>query len=169
LEVEHAIEQHVRCPRLARSSCRQIECKIASIPIEHARIPYGRLRITFPERPADAIYELEATARLADPYGMTATLQHHLWSHVLSGESSSLAENLLPTVAELAGVPADVLVAASTLDLDSPPDEADVTSMMARMIRLAATAAASDKHISVDELRRLIRGASRFGTAGLQQ
>jgi hypothetical protein len=104
------------------------------VQLLQGRVPNGSIQVTFPAQPASNIYELEAIAKITDTNGVIGRVRHHLWSHVLAGEAESLVKGLLPAVAELAGVSANDLVTASTIDNPSPPDDTDSTSRVARMV-----------------------------------
>ena len=128
-------------------------------------VPMGRIQVTFPEQPANAIYELVAIVKMTDTLGTTGEEKHRVWSHVLSDEvENEIVESLLPTVATLAGVSADELVEASNLDVQAEdyPHIENSRFVVARMLRLVAMRAAADKRITVAELHSLIRGAKLF-------
>ena len=117
------------------------------------RNPNGQIKVNFPEQSANTIYELIATAKMTDTYGMIGETQHRVWSHALSGETEArLAEAVLPAAAGLAGVSSNDLMAAS--QLEKPRREGfvdDSRSRRARLVRLFAMRAAEDKHINVAE------------------
>jgi hypothetical protein len=126
------------------------------------------LKITFPEEPENALFELIVTARMKDTLGNTSEVQHTLWSHALvDRDENKLVGYIIPTVAVLAGVSPDDLLAAGRLDLQAdesgrtPPDS---KYTVAQMLRLIAMQAAEDGRISVSELASLIRGARLFGS-----
>ncbi|MGH9960486.1 MAG: calcium-binding protein [Pyrinomonadaceae bacterium] len=127
------------------------------------------IEVTFPAKPANNIYELEATAQITDTYGITNIVRHRFWSHALTGDAEQLEENVLPTVAELASESPDEIMSASTSDVSgSPLDEVDVPDDMiakfmdARMVRFGIMDGAEDEQITIDELRHYIRGARMF-------
>jgi hypothetical protein len=126
------------------------------------------LKIAFPKEPENALFELIVTAKMKDTFGNTSQVQHTLWSHALSDQDKNeLVETIIPTVAALAGVSPDDLLAAEHLDLQAeesrrtPPDS---KYTIATMLHLIAIQAAEDRRISVSELVSLIRGARLFGS-----
>lgn len=125
------------------------------------------LKIAFPEEPENTLFELIVTVRMKDTLGNTGEVQHILWSHALVEEDSyTLVESLIPTVAVLAGISPDELLAAGSLVLSA--DEGglmplDSKHRIAGMLRMSAIQAAEDQRISVSELAGLIRGARLFG------
>ncbi|MCI0426808.1 MAG: hypothetical protein L0Z46_02170 [Nitrospiraceae bacterium] len=125
------------------------------------KVPKGRIKIWFPEQPANHIYELTATERMTDAFGGTGDIQHRLWSHVFTNETADgLVEVALSVVAAEAGMPANELKEASSLEVQ--PDDRrprDARFRQARMVRLLARRTAQDMHINVGELRSLIRTA----------
>jgi hypothetical protein len=130
------------------------------------------LSVVFPQGPAGAVFELTATARMRDTFGVEGEARHRLWSHMLTHDDArQLAESMIPAAASLAGLaPAD-LVAAVDMGgpvIDGVNDEPRVPSLRssrATMVRLAAIAASEDRRITVDELSGLIRAAAAFGDA----
>lgn len=105
---------------------------------------------------------------MKDTLGNTGEVQHILWSHALvEGDSNTLAESLIHTVAVMSGISPDELLAAESLAL--PADESsrillDSRHRIAGMLRLSAIQAAEDQRISVSELAGLIRSARLFGS-----
>jgi hypothetical protein len=136
---------------------RATEVRVELLP---GPVSNGEIRVTFPTQPPNAIYELTATARMTDSLGTAGELRHRVWSHALAGGSvAALAESLLRTVAALASIPADELVAASRREnLEEP------RTRRARAIRMFALHAAGDGRVTLGELRSLIRGAKLFGS-----
>ncbi len=130
-------------------------------------VPNGSFEVTFPAQPPTDIYELEATAEVTDTNGFSNTVRHRLWSHVLSGKAEQLREGLLPVAAELAEVPVqDFLDAAEAEVEESLPDDEVSQARIAEMVSIGTLDVATDEHVSVDELRRLIRGARTFEPIG---
>lgn len=137
----------------------------------------GALALAFPREPggADTIYEVVATARVSDPFGLTGEVQHRVWSHLLSSEApEQLADALLPAVAEATeatGMPPD-LVAASKLDNPEANDPLGIEherSRRARMVRVAALQAAADQRVTIGELQKVIGGAMQFAISPVQR
>ena len=126
------------------------------------------LKITFPEEPENALFEMIVSAVIVDTLGNKAEVQHTLWSHELSGEDENqLVEYLIPTVAVLAGVSPDDLLADGRLDVqadESSRTTPDSSGMTARMLRLIAGQAAVDGRITVVELSSLVKGARLYGS-----
>jgi hypothetical protein len=133
------------------------------------KFPNGGVRVTFPAQPADHIYQVEASAQVQDTNGAFNTVQHRFWSHTLAGDAEQLADNTVPAAAELGSVSAEDLMSASQVDISgSPLDEVELPDDIlakvraARMVRFGAIDAAGGERISIDELSRLIGGASTF-------
>lgn len=125
-------------------------------------LPDERVTATFPNVPG-AVYELVATARMTDTFGLTSTVEHRLWSHAITGASAdALVGALLPSLAPNADA-GRRLVEASTLDL-APDDRAvrDPQRRRARMLRLLAMQAADDNVVTIGELQQLTAGARAF-------
>jgi hypothetical protein len=130
------------------------------------------LDVTFPAQPANAVFELVATAKMRDPFGVVGTVQQRVSSHVIThADARELAQSMVQTAASLAGASPDELDTASVLGgpvidhQDDNPRVADPRTNRAQMVRLLALDASQDQRITVDELRRLVRGAKRFASA----
>jgi len=129
----------------------------------------SEITVTFPEQPANAIFELVATARMRDTFGLVGTVRHRVSSHLLThSDTRDLADSLVRTAAALAETSPDELDSASDLgapvfvQLDDDPRVMDLRSSRATMVRLLAMDASQNQRINVDELRRLVRGAKLF-------
>jgi hypothetical protein len=111
----------------------------------------------------NVIIELTATARIIDPFGKEARLEHTLWSHVLSGESEqALAESMFQSLEAVARVGRGEFAAAA--HPDAPLVEQ--TDPRARRLRIAHTLtlrASEDARITIGELRNITAAARRVG------
>jgi hypothetical protein len=129
----------------------------------------GAVDVSFPAEPANAVYELIATAKMRDSFGLVGTVQQRISSHVIThSDPRQLAPSMVHTAASLAGVPPDELDAASQLGgpvidhQDDSPKVVDPRTSRARTVRLLALDVSQDQQITLDELRRLVQGAKRF-------
>ncbi len=127
------------------------------------------LDVTFPQQPANAVFELIATAKMRDPFGVGGTVQQRISSHVITqADARELARTMVQTAATLAGASPDDLDSASDLGApvidheDDNPRVVDLQTSRAQMVRLLALDASQDQRITVDELRRLVQGAKQF-------
>ncbi len=130
------------------------------------------LDVTFPQQPANAVFELIATAKMRDPFGVGGTVQQRISSHVITqADARELARTMVQTAATLAGASPDDLDSASDLGApvidheDDNPRVVDLQTSRAQMVRLLALDASQDQRITVDELRRLVQGAKQFAEA----
>ncbi len=129
------------------------------------KVPNGLIKITFPEKPVDSIYEVIVTANVTDTLGIKSEAQHRVWNYVLSSQADNKSvEEILTSAANLAGVSSTELVAASKLDGLSGNDQTmkDTKFRQARTLRLFTISASEDKRITLDELRSLVNGAKLF-------
>jgi hypothetical protein len=129
----------------------------------------AEIDVTFPEQPANAIYELVATAKIRDSFDIEGTVTHRVSSHVITHpDARELASSAVRTAASLAEDSPDDLEAESDLGgpnidhQDDNPRVPDLRTSRATMVRLLAIDASRDQRITVDELRRLVRGAQLF-------
>ena len=127
------------------------------------------LVVTFPEEPAGAVFELTATARMRDPFGIEGEMTHRVWSHALTHRDPRvLARSPAETAALLAGVAPGELGRASDLGeptvdgINDDPRVPNPRATRATMVQLLALAASEDRRVTVDELRGLISTARTF-------
>ena len=127
------------------------------------------LVVTFPEEPAGAVFELTATARMRDPFGIEGEMTHRVWSHALTHRDPRvLARSTAETAALLAGVAPGELGRASDLGeptvdgINDDPRVPNPRATRATMVQLLALAASEDRRVTVDELRGLISTARTF-------
>jgi len=129
----------------------------------------AELAVTFPQRPANAIVELVATARMRDTFGVTGTVRHRVWSHVLTAtDRRGLASSMVRTAASLAAIAPDALEQAANLggpvvdNENDGPRVVDLRSSRAAMVRLLAMDASQKQRITIGDLRSLVQGAKLF-------
>jgi hypothetical protein len=137
------------------------------VAFTQAQFPNDIIKLTFPQEPSEAIYQFTAIAKTMDPYGNWGEIRHHLWSHMVYGNSdSTFIDALLTATASITGVSVDNLLTASRLD--NTEDENRIVPQQklinARMLRLLAMKAAQDSRITIAEFSTLVRGANLFGS-----
>ncbi len=126
---------------------------------------FESIKVTFPDRPENGVYELLAVIEMEDSFGNLGEALHRIRSHALFGEDRErLVESLIPLAASLAGAPPNDLVAQSSLDFqDDSLAATQPRSLIGPMLRLVTFRLAADKLITMGELESLIRGAKLFG------
>jgi hypothetical protein len=139
------------------------------VDIPQANVLSPEINVTFPERPVNDVFELVATAKVRDPFGVEGTVEHLISSHVLTqSDSRELARSIVRTAGSLAETSPDELEAASDLSgpiidhQDDNPRVPDLRTSRATMVRLLAMDASQDQRVTVDELRKLAQSAKLF-------
>ncbi len=126
-------------------------------PIE----PRGGVRVFFPEGSDATVFELSATVRLTDLFGMEAEVAHQIWSHVVAADSeAALVSATLSAAGASAGVSPAGLIQAASFDDDAT--EHDPAARRARIVRLLAERAAEDARVTVGELQQIVRQAKTY-------
>lgn len=135
----------------------------AQVTIMSGTAENTKIRVTFPERPENAVFELVAIATVKDSFGIAGQVKHTFSSHALTAANDEvLVDGAIRAAARLAKIPETEVLSNSLLEMKSGGDPLRSEGLRrARTLRLMTMYAASEG-ITTRELRMLVAAAQRL-------
>lgn len=122
--------------------------------------------VVFPKVGENDLYKLVVTAEMTDTLGNISSVQHTLWSHIITADTQTiLVDGLLRMLALELGVSVSELQRDSQLLIEDNAQTRKTRFRRARMLRLMCLRAAEDMRVTMDELTMLTKTARSFHSA----